>query len=615
MVNIFLIQKTGADNPLFGIDVGSASAPTFADLDGDGDLDAIIGETFGTLKYYRNTGTVTAPVYTKQTGTANPFNGIDIGLNSNPTFADLDGDGDLDAIIGERFGTLKYYRNTGTVTAPAYAEQTGTANPFNGIDIGSNSAPILADLDGDGDLDAIIGELDGTLKYYRNTGTVTAPVYAEQTGTANPFNGINIGSNSKPTFADLDGDGDLDVIVGESYGNLNYYRNTGTVTAPVYTIGTANPFNGINIGGNSAPSLADLDGDGNLDVIIGAVDGTLNYFQSLLLVAITQTGGNTQVTEGGATDSYAVILNDQPIANVVITFKGGTQLSTNVTTLTFTPANWNIAQTVIVTAINDTIGEGSHRGVITATSSSNDSRFNTILIDPIQVTIADNDLPTSSRIYVAQTGTANPFNSIDLKSDRTPTFVDLDGDGDLDAIVGALDGNLNYYKNTGSSTAPVYTEQTGTANPFNVINVGFYSAPTFADLDGDGDLDAIIGESFGNLNYYKNTGSSTAPVYTEQIGKANPFNGIDVKPFEDNFSKPILADIDDDGDLDAIIGTNDGTLNYYKNTGSSAAPIYTVQTGTANPFNEIDTGSNSAPSLADLDGDGDLDAIVGKNDG
>nr|WP_277922748.1 FG-GAP-like repeat-containing protein [Synechocystis sp. FACHB-383] len=584
-----------------------------ADIDGDGDLDAIVGEFDRNLKYFQNTGSNTAPVYTEQTGTANPFNGINIRIYSKPTLADLDGDGDLDAIVGGRNGTLKYFQNTGSSTAPVYTEQTGTANPFDGINVGSFSAPTFADLDGDGDLDAIVGESYGTLRYYQNTGSSTAPVYTEQTGTANPFDGIDIGSYSAPTLADIDGDGDLDAIIGELNGTLKYFQNTGSSTAPVYTAqtGTANPFNGINIGSLSAPTFADIDGDGDLDAIVGENDGTLKYFQSVPAIAITPTGGNTQVTEGGATDSYTVVLNVQPSADVTIALNGGTQLSTNVTTLTFTSANWNVPQTVTVTAVDDGIGEGPHRGVITATSSSTDSRFNGIAIDAVPVSITDNDLPTTPRFYTQQTGTANPFNGIDVGTLSRPTLADLDGDGDLDAIVGEFQFNLKYYQNTGSSTAPVYTEQTGTANPFDGIDIGDYTAPTLADLDGDGDLDAIVGERYGNLKYYQNTGSSTAPVYTEQTGTANPFDGINIG----RYSTPTFADLDGDGDLDAIVGENIGTLNYFQNTGSSTAPVYTAQTGAANPFDGIDIGRYSTPTFADIDGDGDLDAIIGEYDG
>jgi uncharacterized protein (DUF2141 family) len=105
--------------------------------------------------------------------------------------------------------------------------------------------------------------------------------------------------------------------------------------------------------------------------------------------------------------------------------------------------------------------------------------------------------------YIEQTGTANPFNGINAGYNSTPTFADLDGDSDRDALIGGQNGTLKYYQNTGSGSNPVYTEQTGTANPFNGINVGTYSAPTLADLDADGDLDALIGEYGGVLNLWK----------------------------------------------------------------------------------------------------------------
>ena len=123
-----------------------------------------------------------------------------MGNYSKPTLADIDGDGDLDAVVGEWDGTLLYYQNTGTATNPSYTQQPGTANPFNGINVENSSAPTLADIDGDGDLDAVVGAFNGSLNYYKNTGTATNPIYTEQTGTANPFNGINVGNYSTPTF-------------------------------------------------------------------------------------------------------------------------------------------------------------------------------------------------------------------------------------------------------------------------------------------------------------------------------------------------------------------------------------------------------------------------------
>ena len=152
--------------------------------------------------------------FSEQTGSNNPFNGIDVGSFSTPTFADVDGDGDLDAVVGEKNGNLNYYQNQGTASNPNYMEVTGSSNPFNGIDVGSYSTPTFADVDGDGDLDAVMGEINGNLKYYQNQGTATNPNYVEVTGSNNPFNGFDVGANSTPTFADVDGDGDLDAVVG-----------------------------------------------------------------------------------------------------------------------------------------------------------------------------------------------------------------------------------------------------------------------------------------------------------------------------------------------------------------------------------------------------------------
>ncbi|PSF36276.1 hypothetical protein C7H19_13805 [Aphanothece hegewaldii CCALA 016] len=304
------VQLIGTANPFNGIDVGAFSTPTLADIDSDGDLDLVVGEVYGKLKYYQNTGTATNPVYTEQTGTLNPFNKIDVGFSSKPTFADIDSDGDLDAVVGEVYGKLKYYQNTGTVTNPVYTAQTGTLNPFNGIDVGGASKPALADIDSDGDLDAVIGVNDGTLYYYQNTGTVTNPVYTLQTGTLNPFNGIDVGSWSTPTLADIDSDGDFDAVIGELYGKLKYYQNTGTVTNPVYTLqtGTLNPFNGIDVGSYSTLTLADLDSDGDQDLVVGASNGILKYYiNNQTPVAVNDSSTTDEDT---AITTLNVLLND-----------------------------------------------------------------------------------------------------------------------------------------------------------------------------------------------------------------------------------------------------------------------------------------------------------------
>jgi hypothetical protein len=564
---IAFAAQTGLANPFNGVDVGDSSTPSMADLDGDGDLDAVVGASNGILHYFENTGSAIAAAFTERTGAANPLNGIDVGLFSAPTFADLDGDGDLDAVVGERYGNLlHYFENTGTAIAPAFTERTGAANPFDGIDVqsaGPFRKPSFADLDGDGDLDAVVGQYNGSLHYFENTGSATAPAFTERAGAANPIDFGTLLHYSAPSFGDLDGDGDLDAVAGNINGRLAYFENTGSATAPVFypvsEFSSDNPFIGIDVGSASTPSLADLDGDGGLDAIVGVNNGNLNYIRNTKPHQpapgfVEQTGAANPV------DSVDVGSLSKP-------------------------------------SFADLDGDGDLDAVV----GTGDGILRYF----------ENTGSAIAPAFTERTGVANPFDgaSFDVGLNSTPSFADLDGDGDLDAVVGTGDGILRYFENTGSALAPAFTEQTGLANPFNGVDVGDSSTPSLADLDGDGDLDAVVGESNGILHYFENTGSALAPAFTEQTGTDNPFNGLDVGIN----STPSFADLD--GDLDAVVGESNGILHYFENTGSAIAPAFTERTGAANPLNGIDVGLFSAPTFTDLDGDGDPDAVIGENGG
>ena len=233
--------------------MGGFSTPSFADLDGDGDLDAVVGDVNGTLNYFENTGSAIAPAFTERTGAANPFDGasFDVGAYSAPSFADLDGDGDLDAIVGDVNGTLNDSRNiTPHQPAPDFVQQAGAANPFDGVDLGDLPARPASPTSTATATSRRCRENRRPLHYFENTGTAITAAFTERTSAANPFNGVDVGYNSAPSFADLDGDGDLDAVVGEDGGTLNYFENTGSATAPAFTerTGAASPFDGVNAG-------------------------------------------------------------------------------------------------------------------------------------------------------------------------------------------------------------------------------------------------------------------------------------------------------------------------------------------------------------------------------
>ncbi len=109
-------------------------------------------------------------------------------------------------------------------------------------------------------------------------------------------------------------------------------------------------------------------------------------------ITLTQSGGNTAVVEGGATDTYSVVLASEPTANVTIGITPDGQLGASPAPVTFTPLNWSVAQTVTVSAIDDAVAEGPHTGTITHTVTSSDSSYGGIPVSPVTASITDNDI-------------------------------------------------------------------------------------------------------------------------------------------------------------------------------------------------------------------------------
>ena len=118
----------------------------------------------------------------------------------------------------ESGGSLNYIENTGTPKAPAFMLRSGSLNPFNGNVVDASTAA-FADLDGDGDPDLVVGYKgeylpghgykDASLNYIENTGTSMALTFVQRTGSGNPFDGSDVALDSTPAFIDLDNDGTL----------------------------------------------------------------------------------------------------------------------------------------------------------------------------------------------------------------------------------------------------------------------------------------------------------------------------------------------------------------------------------------------------------------------
>ncbi|MGE0551851.1 MAG: FG-GAP-like repeat-containing protein [Gemmatimonadales bacterium] len=265
------VRRTGQFLPT--IDVGSESIPSLVDLDGDGDLDLLLANKIEpdesqTARIYRyeNVGTRAAPSYVLRG---------DLGITGTyhyaPAWGDLDGDGDLDLILGSWVAKLAYFRNDGDARA---MKLSLVDSALVTITRGSNTTPALGDLDGDGDLDLLIGEASGALNYYRNDGGPTEPRFVL---VSDQYLEIDVGRRSAPAFADLDGDGDLDLLIGSDSEGVVLYRNEGSRTEPRFVRDSTWS---VDVPPISAPTLGDLDGDGDLDLVVGTVSGGALYFDN-----------------------------------------------------------------------------------------------------------------------------------------------------------------------------------------------------------------------------------------------------------------------------------------------------------------------------------------------
>ncbi|MFX0209823.1 MAG: FG-GAP repeat domain-containing protein, partial [Candidatus Hodarchaeota archaeon] len=184
----------------------------------------------------------------------------------------------------------------------------------------------------------------------------------------------------------------------------------------------------------------------------------------------------------------------------------------------------------------------------------------------------------------------------------TPRFADLDDDGDFDLILGNITGSLRFFRNEGPLERPQFVEDTSI---FSSIDIHYFASPTFGDLDGDGDLDMLVG-GFQEIVGYENNGSVTQPSWNYN---SSFDSNIDLN--QDYCITPQLIDLDKDGKFDLVFGNrniNDNPVRTYLNQGTTNSPLWTSN---LTFFAQNPTTRGLVPTIIDLNNDGNNEYYFG----
>ena len=479
-------------------------------------------------------------------------------------------------------GKLRLTTNSGTVlsgsklgitrqsSAVSYGQITTAFTSANAS--GSFSTPTTGDLDGDGLVELIVGQGDGTIMWYEQTAANSTTLGTGQLLQTAAGVTIDVGNYAKPTVADLDGNGLLEIVVGEETGNVLRYEQAGSngANALKFNLTTlfTNPFgtataSAPNGGSYARPSVSDLDNNGLLDILVGANDGTLRRYEQLAANNATTAGfkawGLMKMADGTNIDAGSV---DKPL-------------------------------------VTDYDGDG-YLDMLLGNQAGNIMLYTQSARNAVTFTTVGNLTTDGTSAKVINMGNSGT-NAYGKSGYAAPAITDIDGDGLLDLFVGNGSGSVYRFEQTQSSTVPTL--------------IGGALPVTLSSFTGQA---ATAGAA---LRWTTASEKNSAAFVVERSADGQTFTAVAELPAAGNSNAPLTYTY-----TDASAAARNATTNYYRlrqvdNDGTIAySPVITLKNsasaalGTAtvypNPFAE--TLNVALPASTDQPATVALTTLTGK---